>query len=157
VYMFFLDSKYKEKKNGVSQNNLMQLCWEYIRITSRLNCFSFHPFSSNWGFIYDGMSWIWSIEWLTVAGIPGRILSMQETTQRHVYWFRKYGFPSFWNINWSLGPLIGWQGWMITPELFHCQPKLWYMWCSAICSHPCCRTSTGSFNWSWKFGFWLHA
>jgi hypothetical protein len=63
----------------------------------------------------------WSIEWLTVVGIHGRILLMQETTQRHVYWFKKCGFPSFWNISWSLGPLRGWQGWMISLELFHCQ------------------------------------
>jgi hypothetical protein len=105
----------------------------------------------------SGLEMLWSIEWLTEAWIAGRILSMQEITQRHVYWFRKYGFPSFWNISWSLGPLRGWQGWMISPELFHCHPKLWYMWCRTICSHPCCRTSTGSFNWSWKFGFWLHA
>jgi hypothetical protein len=37
----------------------------------------------------------WSTEWLIVAGIPSMILSMQETTQRHVYWLRKYGFLSF--------------------------------------------------------------
>jgi len=55
---FFWIPNTEKKKNGVSQNNLMQLCWEYICITSRLNCFSFRPFSSNWGFIYEGMSWI---------------------------------------------------------------------------------------------------
>jgi len=66
----------------------------------------------------------WSIEWLTVVGIHGRILLMQEITQRHVYWFKKCGFPSFWNISWSLGPLRGWQGWMISLELFHCQMYL---------------------------------